>query len=148
MIRMNWGELFAGLAVTAFGAFLVLMALDLPLGSMRRPGPGAVPMGVGLIVAALGLAAAMRGARQGIAAQQGIRLRPLATVAVALIGFALLAETAGFVLATIFVVMVAGAGEGRDNWLALAGIAVALGLAGAALFIRLLGVPLPVLPQF
>ncbi|MCC6000438.1 MAG: tripartite tricarboxylate transporter TctB family protein [Pararhodobacter sp.] len=146
MNRLNRGELLAGLAVAGFGAFLSIKALDLNLGSMRRPGPGAVPLGVGLIVGVLGLVAALQGARQAAGALQPIRLRPLAAVALALIGFALLAETAGFVPAALFVVLVSGAGEMRDNWLALTLAGLALGMAGSALFIRLLGVPLPVLP--
>ncbi len=148
MSRLNRGEVMAALAVIAFGLFVALKAIDLSLGTMRRPGPGAVPLGVGLIVAALGVVAAIQALRHTLPETAGIRLRPLAAVALALSGFAILAESAGFIPAALFVVLVSGAGEARDNWLALVVIGLALGLAGAALFIRLLGVPLPYLGIF
>ena len=139
--QTNWPDLLAGLAVAGVGLFIAYKAQDYRMGTLARPGPGFVPQAVGLLIAALGLGCAFVGARAA-PESRAIRLRPLAAVSLGMIGFALTVETAGFVPATLLLVLVAGLGEARSGWFSLLGVAVAVCILGVGLFIELLGVPL------
>ena len=53
----------AGLAIAGFGGLVVWQAARLPLGSLEGPGPGYLPLLLGILMAGLGLAiAGLRGA--------------------------------------------------------------------------------------
>lgn len=60
---MNLRDMLGGGAFGAAGLVVVRYALELPLGTLTRPGPGFVPLGLGIGLTALSLVTLVHGVR-------------------------------------------------------------------------------------
>jgi hypothetical protein len=139
---------------TLFGIFLILVAggamfatRKLSVGTAANMGAGYMPLAVSLIILGFGVFLAGRGLlggrEQGI---EAVQIRPILAIVLSVGAFALLAERAGLVVASLAVILIAGLG-GREFRL-IEGVIFACVLTACAvlLFVRLLQLPIPIWP--
>jgi hypothetical protein len=137
-----------------FGIFLILVAggallatRNLGVGSAAEMGPGYMPRAISLILMGFGVfftgMGIFRSKGRGI---ERVHLRPLLGIMIAVGVFALLAESAGLVIAALSTVVIAGF-AGPEHRL-IEGIVFSLVLTACAvfLFVRVLLLPIPVWP--
>ncbi|WP_425053633.1 tripartite tricarboxylate transporter TctB family protein [Psychromarinibacter sp. S121] len=137
-------SLMAGGVVAAFGAFVAAIALTYPLGSAFRPGPGFVPLGIGLIMIGLGILVAVEDVRAGVApTPEAVPVwRPMVATVAGILVFALLLDRVGYVPSSILLVLIVARGERGRNWLTDLGIAAFMAVFGTLVFIWGLGLPI------
>lgn len=139
----------------AFGAFLILLAIvalvetrNLSVGTAAEMGPGYVPralaymiMSFGLVIAAVSLFAKRR-------PMPLIKLRPILSVLVSLVAFALLLPRGGLVLATLGTMACSTFSTTDYKWLESVIFAVIITAFTVLLFTNGLKLPMPVWPRW
>jgi putative tricarboxylic transport membrane protein len=116
-----------------------------------EPGPRAFPFLLGVILAILGVALALAPPAGPPAGPDGLssagpalRTRVALTTFALLVAYAFLLDKAGFIASTIALMVVLMAGIlGLRRWALIGGLAVVFTIACWAVFVSLLGVPLP-----
>lgn len=133
------GSFFVIVGLAAF-----LMALQYPIGTANRMGPGYFPVIVSALLGLTGAAILLRGRIGATALVDPARWKPLAIVLAAIIIFGLLIERLGLPLSTFVLILLAATASIRFalNWRAAAGAAAIAALCGVV-FVRLLGLPIP-----
>lgn len=139
------GERVMGVGAAVVGLLAVSEALRLTEDTMTGgPGPRFLPVSLGVIVAVLGAAVAVRPSPDRPRSSTGRveRLRIAATV-IGLVLYAVVFERLGFLIASAAFMALLLLLYGERRWLVV--LAVAVGAAGAtyAVFAWWLGVPLP-----
>lgn len=130
----------AGIVLVLVGGYVIFEGQRYGLGQWSRLGPGALPFGLGLLMAALGaLIAILNPEFEGAA--PAIKWRPVIMILAALLSFALLVDTAGLVLATAALVLLSGLADRESTWQSLIAIYVFLVGFVYLVFVRLLSIP-------
>ncbi len=139
-------DFWAGLIFVAIGGGFVLLARQYRLGDLHRMGPAMFPTLVGALLAALGVILTLRAFALDGAPVPRFYARPIGVSILAIVLFALALQWLGLVAAVAVLVLV-GAQAARDvrpaENLALA---AAMVLFSVAVFVWLLGLPLPLWP--
>lgn len=128
----------------AIGVVALLMALDYPLGTPGRMGPGFFPIMISALLALTGIGILLR-ARLGMSELIRLaRLMPLFIVSGAIIAFGFLLDKLGLPLAVLLLCIGAATASVRFefDWKAVAGAAV-FSIVCGILFVTLLGLPIP-----
>ena len=140
-------DFWAGLIFIAIGAAFILLAQQYRLGDLHRMGPAMFPTLVGALLAALGLAIAARGLAFDGAPVPRLQARPIGISLLAIVLFGVVLQWFGLI-AAVAVLVIVGAYAARDvrpiENLALAAVMV---LFSVAVFVWLLGLPLPLWPN-
>jgi hypothetical protein len=139
-------DFWAGLIFIAIGGGFVLLAQQYRLGDMHRMGPAMFPTLVGALLAALGLIVALRSFALDGAPVPRFDARPIGVSILAIVLFGIALQWLGLIAAVAVLVLV-GAYAARDvrplENLALAAVMIAFSVA---VFVWLLGLPLPLWP--
>jgi hypothetical protein len=137
------------------GLFFVALALlgfwllrDVRLGTSMRMGPGFLPTALCWILVLVGLAMVGRSLLRTGPPLERWYLRPLIFVSGSLLLFTVSIGTLGLVLTIIAMVVVAAFATPESRWVEVAIAAVALAAFSAGLFVKALGLALPLWPQF
>ncbi|NOJ45825.1 tripartite tricarboxylate transporter TctB family protein [Bradyrhizobium archetypum] len=145
--RIDLQDLLFGLFLVAVAAATLVATRNLTVGHAADMGPGYMPRVVALALMGFGIFFTGRGLwrmRVGIAP---VQWRPLLAILASVGVFALTAERLGLAIASVAAVMLASFAtrEGR----LVETVAFALLLSGAAvlLFVKLLGLPIPIWPR-
>ena len=143
--RASWiDRLAGGLVLAAIGITMLAVGWNYPIGRVQQMGPGFVPRAVGLLICALAAVILWLDLRDRATPRApGIEWRGLVFISAAILVFAGLVERAGLVPAMFLAVVVSKFAD-RDN--RILGILLYAGvstLAGWALFIWLLELPIP-----
>jgi hypothetical protein len=140
-------DVVGGLLVVAIGAGFLLFGRELEMGSSFRMGPGYFPTLLGLLMVALGAllaALAWRGpAEEGAFAHVPWRGLLLIVGATLLFGFSL--RGLGLAPLLVLVVLATAWASRYASWRSAVPLALGLALFCSVLFVRLLGLPLPLL---
>jgi len=144
--RVNIPDLAFAAFLVALGAFAFVLASELRAGSAASMGAGYVPRGLALIIMAYGLALGVRAAIARRTAFPAIELRPLLLISAAVALFAVLLSFAGLALTSLAVVICAGFAAYDVRLHENAILAVALAGFAIVLFVKVLGLPIPVWP--
>jgi hypothetical protein len=146
-LRIDLQDLLFGLFLVAVATGTFVATRNLTVGHAADMGPGYMPRVVALALMGFGVFFTGRGLwrmRVGIAP---VQLRPLLAILASVGVFALTAERLGLAIASVVTVILASLAtrEGR----VLETIAFAILLSGAAvlLFVKLLGLPIPIWPR-
>ncbi len=140
----NRGDLFAGLLLVLIGAGVIFGAVKLRVGTATEPQPGFFPFVGGtllIILSAILLLKAFRGTSVGTKAFGELR-RPAILIG-AMIGYVLILDRVGYVLATILLSAVILHILETKSWWVLTAVSLVLSVGSYVLFDRLLGVTLP-----
>jgi hypothetical protein len=130
----------AGIVLVLIAGYVVLKGRGYGLGHWSQFGPGALPFGLGLLMAVLGAMIAILNP-EGEDAAPPIKWRPVVMVLAALLSFALLVDTAGLLIATAALVILSGLADPESTWPSFVVIYVGLVLFVYVVFIRLLSIP-------
>ena len=140
-------DFWAGLLFVVLGAAFVALALQYRLGDLHRIGPGLFPTLIGSVLVGLGLIVAGRSLVLAGPPIERIQARPLLVSLVAIVLFGLALQWLG-VVAAIAVLVLVGAYASRDvRVLQVLALAVFLIVFSVAIFVWLLGLPLPLWPS-
>ena len=138
----------AGLIYVAIGTVAIYLGRELPMGTAIKMGPAYFPTVLGSILALLGLASLVRAFTQKGEPIPAFAWRPLLMITVATVVFGLLVRGAGFVIAMpIFIIMTAYASV-NFRWVPTLIIAAVATLLCALVFIKGLGVPMPLIGRW
>ena len=139
-------DFWAGLIFVAIGGGFVLLAQQYRLGDMHRMGPAMFPTLVGCLLATLGAITTLRSFARDGAPMPDFHARPIIVSVLAIVLFAVALQWLGLV-AAIAVLVLIGANAARDvrqlDNLALAAVMIVFSVA---VFVWLLGLPLPLWP--
>jgi hypothetical protein len=141
--RRPLGQILSALFVILFGLLFAFEGSQYRMGTASNMGPGFFPVGVGLLLAALG-AMILVEIMVTLEGTEPLRFRPAAMVVAAMICFALLLERFGFAPATFALVILGAFADERPNLKQMAMLALILCAAGAAVFIYGFGVPVQI----
>lgn len=141
----NTKDFWAGALYLAVGLAAMWIARDYDMGSATRMGPAYFPTVLGGLLALIGAAAVLRsffGAEEriGVFAYNAALL-----VCGGAVLFSVLLRGAGLVIALIVLVLVSSYASIRFRWSSAALLALGLAVFCVLVFVRGLGVPLPVL---
>jgi hypothetical protein len=139
-------DFWAGLIFIAIGGGFILLAQQYRLGDMHRMGPAMFPTLVGALLAALGLIIALRSFALDGAPVPRFEARPIGVSILAIVLFGIALQWLGLIAAVAVLVLV-GACAARDvRPLENLALAAALIVFSVAVFVWLLGLPLPLWP--
>ncbi len=133
------------------GVSFAIGALNYTFGSSARPGPAFFPFGLGIILASLGVVVLFTSLT--IESEDGdpigaIAFKPLLIVLGAVIAFGLALPPLGMVVSLpILIILSALAGE-EFHWLSAIIMSIALTVLSWAVFIKGLGLTIPLWPAF
>ena len=141
-------DFWSGLIFVAMGVLFIALASQYRMGDLHRMGPGLFPTMVGGLLAALGAIVAARSLVFDGPPVAAFEARPLAFGLLSIVLFGLALQFLGLVIAVAVLVLV-GAYASREvrllQTMALAGVMVAFSVG---VFVWLLGLPLPLWPQW
>lgn len=139
-------DFWAGLIFVAIGGGFVLLAQEYRLGDMHRMGPALFPTLVGALLAALGALIALRAFALDGPPVPRFEARPILVSLLAIVLFAVALQWLGLVAAVAALVLI-GANATRDvRLLDVLALAAAMVVFSVAVFVWLLGLPLPLWP--
>ena len=138
-------DFWTGLLYIAFGASAVVLARDHGMGTAVRMGPAYFPTVLGALLILIGLIALGRSFIAAGAPVGPFALKALALIVGAIIVFGVVVRGAGLALALPALVMVTAAASPYFRWGRSIALAAALTLFCVVVFLKGLGVPLPIL---
>jgi len=143
-------DFWSGVMFLAFGLAFAFLAQDHEMGTAQRMGPGYFPTALGGLLALLGLVIAIKGlARAGPGGGiDRLQFGPLVIVLGAVALFALLSRPAGLVVALLVLTGVSAYASHEFRLREAIPLAAFLVLLVLAVFIRGLGMVVPVWPAF
>jgi Tripartite tricarboxylate transporter TctB family len=141
----NARDVWTGVIYIAVGASAVLLARDYGLGTAFRMGAGYFPTVLGGLLVLIGLASLGRAALWAGDPLPPFRLKGLLGVTAATLAFGALVRGTGVVVALPVLVLLSAAASARFRWGPALMLAAGLTLFCAAVFLKGLGVPLPIL---
>ncbi len=146
-LALDRKDLGAGALFLGFGLATVLLGRDLPMGTAVRMGPGYFPTVLGVLLALIGLAVLLRALLRKPSPSPSsppFAWKPLLLITGATALFGLLLRGAGLALATAALVLTSAWASPRFSWRAAVPLALAAAVFCALVFVRALGVPMPI----
>jgi hypothetical protein len=140
-------DFWAGLFFIAVAAGFVGLSQQYGMGNMHRMGPALFPTLIGLLLAVLGLAIALRAFAIDGPPVPRFHARPIVVslLAIALFGVAL--AHLGLIAAVAALVLVGAVASRESRALETIGLVAVLIVFSAAVFVWLLGLPIPLWPD-
>ena len=136
-------DFWAGLIFVAIGVAFIVLAQAYRLGTMHRMGPAMFPTMVGALLAGLGVIIALRSLLVDGEPVPRFHARPIGVALAAIVLFGVVLQWLGLIAAVAALVLV-GAYAARDvRPLENLALAAAMVLFSVAVFVWLLGLPLP-----
>ncbi|TYB51810.1 tripartite tricarboxylate transporter TctB family protein [Nonomuraea sp. PA05] len=134
--RRSFPDVLAGAVFVLIGGAFAAGSLGYELGTPLRMGPGAFPLLMGLIVAALGLAIVVKGLVAGeVVAFGPVPWRAVAVIVAALIFFGFTVRGLGFVPASAVTALLTTLASSRVRPLTALAVAAGLTVAGTLIFV-------------
>jgi hypothetical protein len=141
----NPQDFWAGVIFIAIGAAAVILGRDHPMGTTMRMGPAYFPTVLGTLLVLIGLALLLRAlVLAGGQVGQFTFWKPSLVLGSNVV-FGLLLRPLGLVVALIALVLVSAYASQRFRWPVALALAVGLAASSAIAFVRLLGLPIPIL---
>ena len=137
-------DFWSGVIFLAAGLASAGFARGYVMGTTMRMGPGYFPSVLGGLLALIGLALIVRALLQAEVPVGRLAWSKLALVMASNVLFALLLRRLGLAGALILLVVVSAYASKRFRWPVATGLAVGLAVGSSILFVRLLGLPIPI----
>ncbi|GGB04564.1 tripartite tricarboxylate transporter TctB [Brucella endophytica] len=139
-------DILAGVLLIGLGALGLWAGRDLTYGTPAMMGPGFLPLSLCVIMMVIGGFVLVKGLSKPAQSVATVNLRPLAILVVAIAGFAFTAESFGFVVASVWLLIVGSLADPESRWREILISTAILTTLGALLFVYGLGVQMPVWP--
>jgi hypothetical protein len=144
-MRHNPKDFWTGLLYIFFGVSAVVIARDYPMGTAFRMGPAYFPTILGALLALIGAISVMRSFVTTGTPIGGFTFKGLFLVTLSVVVFGFLVRQVGLALALPLLVVVSASASARFRWQAALIMAAGLTIFCALVFVKGLGVPLPIL---
>ena len=141
-------DFWSGIMFLAFAAVAIFVARGYSMGAAGRMGPGYFPMALGIVLGGLGLILAIRSFFVAGERVDGMALRPLLTIVLAVVLFGLLIQHLGLVISLIITIAVSAFASRESRPLQVSALAVAMAVFSVGIFVYALRLPLPIWPSF
>jgi len=141
-------DFWAGLFFVAAAAAFMLLSRQYNMGNMHRMGPALFPTLVGALLAGLGLIIAARSFAIDGPPVPRFYARPILISLIAISLFGVVLAHFGLVAAVVALVAVAAVASAESKPLEVAGLIVVLIAFSVGVFAWLLGLPIPLWPEF
>ncbi len=138
-------DLLAGLIYIFFGASAILIARDYQMGTAFKMGPAYFPTALSILLIVVGSISVIRAFILPGAPIGAISLKGLALVTGSVVVFGLVVRGAGLVIALPLLLFISAAGSVKFRWQTMLMIAVGLTISCILVFVKGLGVPLPII---
>lgn len=138
-------DLGAGLIYLFVGLCATFIAQDYGMGSAVRMGPGYFPTVLSILLCIIGLISIFRSCRIQGESIGAINWRGIVLVAGAVVLFALLVRPLGLVVAIPLLILVSAYASSHFRPKATVGVAIGLTIFCSVVFVKGLGIPLPLL---
>lgn len=145
--RIDLQDLLFGLFLVAVATGTLVATRKLAVGHAADMGPGYMPRVVVLALLAFGLFFSGRGLTRMRLGIGPVQLRPLLAILASVGVFALTAERLGLAIASVVTVMLAGFATREGRLVETVLFAVVISGAAVLLFVKVLGLPIPVWPR-
>lgn len=139
-------DILAGVLMMSLGALGLWAGRDLSFGSAAAMGPGFLPDFLCTILFLIGAFVLVKGLSKPAASVDAVNIRPLVILIVAIAGFAFAAERFGFVVASVWLLVVGSLADTESRWREIVISTAVLASLGALLFVYGLGVQMPIWP--
>jgi hypothetical protein len=146
---MRRTDILAGLLMILLAALGLWQALRLRPGTLTNMGAGYVPIVLSIGLMFLGAGIVTIAVRQGESGEKVGRwpLRPVTLIAAAILAFALLIDSMGLMVAVGVTSAIAIAASTESRLIEAMALIIGLMIFCSGLFVLLLGLPIPLLPQ-
>jgi len=147
-MKFDWRnnrDFFAGLTYIVTGAVGMWIARDYPFGSALRMGPGYFPSVLGGMMIAFGIAVLMMGVKNNEKIKGNWSIRALIVLPLSTVAFGYMMEETGFIPAMLVLIPLAALSGREFKWLEVTLLTIGLTILCAIGFIRLLGLPYPLI---
>jgi hypothetical protein len=141
-------DFWAGIMFLAFAAAAIFVARGYSMGAAGRMGPGHFPMALGIVLGGLGFILAIRAFFITGPDIDGIALRPLLTIVLAVVLFGLLIQHLGLVVSLIVTVVASAFASRESRTLEVSALALVLAAFSVGIFVYALRLPLTIWPSF
>jgi hypothetical protein len=141
-------DFWAGVLYMAFGIAAIGIALDYPLGTANRMGPGYFPRGLGTLMIVLGLILVLRSFKLKGEPIRFPSFKPLLIVLGSVVLFGLVAPKGGLVLATIVLIIASSTASHEFRWKEAVIASLILAVFTVIAFAYGLKLQLPIWPAF
>ena len=141
-------DFWSGILFIAFGCAGLWVGRDYPVGTLVRMGPGFFPMMMSIALVGIG---GFLTARSLVVAGEPLErtaLWPQLLILAAIVAFGLLIERVGLAVAVMAVAAVSGIAAQGLRWFEMVALCLAMSALSVALFVYLLGQPIPVWVPF
>ena len=136
-------DFWSGAIFIAAGGAAALLARAYPMGTAMRMGPGYFPTVLGILLAVLGTFVLLRSLVRPGPLVGRPTFGPIGLVVGPIVLFGLLLRPLGLVGATVLLVISSAWASRHFRWPAAAALAVGLAVGCSIVFVRLLGLPIP-----
>jgi putative tricarboxylic transport membrane protein len=141
-------DFWSGIMFVAFAAVAIFVARGYSMGAAGRMGAGYFPMALGIVLAGLGVVLTARAFFVPGERIDGLALRPLLTIVLAVCLFGILIQHLGLVFSLIVVIAVSALASRDSKPLEVAALAAVLAAFSVAIFVYALRLPLSTWPNF
>lgn len=138
-------DFWAGIIYIAFGTTALIAAQDYGMGTALRMGPGYFPTVLAGLLTLIGLISAVRGLRSEGEQVSGLSWRGILLIGGPIVLFALLIRGAGLLIALPLLIMCSAYASTHFNLLRTVLLAAGLTAFCALVFVKGLGIPLPLI---
>jgi hypothetical protein len=140
-------DAFAGAFFVLFGVLFGIYSLSYRMGTMLQMGPGFLPLVLSALLVLLGLTVLVRAIIVRNIDRVSFALRPMLTISLSVIVFALSIDKLGLFVSVFFLVVLSGLAIQPFRAGRLVGLGVALALICSLLFVHFLNLPFRIIPN-
>lgn len=140
-------DFWCGVLFVAIGIAFIVVARNYRFGTAARMGPGFFPTLLGGVLAGLGLLLSLPALVHDGDPFPKLHLRPLLTILLGIVAFALSMQPLGFVLAAVILILICGFADPELRFVKSAGLALLITAFCVGVFVVLLGLPLTLWPD-
>jgi putative tricarboxylic transport membrane protein len=137
-------DFWSGFLFVAFGCAGLWIGRNYPLGTLVRMGPGFFPMMMSVALVGIGAVVLVRSLVVAGEPLERTAFWPQLLILAAIVAFGLLIERVGLAVAVMAVAVVSGIAAQGLRWYEMVALALAMSALSVALFVYLLGQPIPV----
>jgi hypothetical protein len=137
-------DFWSGILFIAFGCAGLWLGRNYAVGTLSRMGPGFFPIMMSVALVGIGGFLLARSLVVSGEAVERIALWPQLLILGAIVGFGLLIERVGLAVSVIAVATASGIAAQGLRWFELVALALVMSALSVALFVYLLGQPIPV----